>query len=60
MNKRLKNIILSLLMIPAGVLMIGIGFTMKIGHSVNTIVFLSGFLVVISGGILFLYFVIKN
>lgn len=54
MNKRQRNLIFSLLLIPIGILLIGIGFTMKIGHPVNTIVFLLGFLVVILGGISFI------
>lgn len=59
MDKRLRNIILSLLLIPLGILLIGIGYTMKMGHPVNTFVFLSGIVLVIFGVVFFIINALK-
>ena len=48
MNRKSK-IFISLLLIISGWLMAGIGFTIKIGHPINTVLFLFGLLASVIG-----------
>ncbi|HDZ04704.1 hypothetical protein [Maribacter sp.] len=47
MNKKFK-IVVSLILIISGWFLAGIGFTVKYGHPINTILYLFGFLVSIA------------
>ncbi len=58
MNRKSK-IFISLLLIISGWLLTGIGFTVKIGHPINTTLFLLGLLTFL-GGIIWLIVLIKS
>ena len=53
MNKRVKTGI-SIIMLISGWLMIGIGYTTKMGHPINTFLFISGIIVCLIGFIWFI------
>ncbi|MBQ4804540.1 hypothetical protein J8L88_16890 [Aquimarina sp. MMG015] len=52
--KRTHKILSSILLVIIGWLMIGVGFTMKMGHPVNTFLLLFGILAFIVGAIWFI------
>ncbi|WP_310558846.1 hypothetical protein [Flavobacterium sp.] len=53
MNNKTK-LLLSLLTLIFGWLLMGIGYTIKLGHPINTICFLLGFVLIIVGVVFFI------